>query len=263
MKQESLALKLEGNAIVNPSNVNMTNSVITLSKVGIPKIANFYNNKKILLAIKPDKIKIGLDNVIVVPEEINIENTQPINVRNTYVATAKKEVINEAIELINNLKSFKDLVKVSTLAPTPEPPIAPTPVFVEPEIKPLEPVNIAPEAPNTDALPKVSENTFFDLNKVPTIDEIDANPKVAEVPTFDGSKEINLQNALNNVLDNSTLNETNIPKQTIPNIITDTPNNSGHIKSKFVPILFIIIFLAACGFAVYEAINYLKITGKI
>lgn len=255
MKQESLALKLEGNAIVNPSNVNMTNSVITLSKVGIPKIANFYNNKKILLAIKPDKIKIGLDNVIVVPEEINIENTQPINVRNTYVATAKKEVINEAIELINNLKSFKDLVKAPTLAPTP--------VFVEPEIKPLEPVNIAPEAPNTDALPKVSENTFFDLNKVPTIDEIDANPKVAEVPTFDGSKEINLQNALNNVLDNSTLNETNIPKQTIPNIITDTPNNSGHIKSKFVPILFIIIFLSACGFAVYEAINYLKITGKI
>ena len=59
MKQESLALKLEGNAIVNPSNVNMTNSVITLSKVGIPKIANFYNNKKILLDIceKYEKLK--------------------------------------------------------------------------------------------------------------------------------------------------------------------------------------------------------------
>ncbi len=263
MKQESLALKLEGNAIVNPSNVNMTNSVLTLSKVGIPKIANFYNNKKILLALKPDKIKIGLDNVIVVPEEINIENIQTINVRNTYVATAKKKVISEAVELINNLKSFKNLVKTSAPTPTPEPQVQTTPSFVEPEIKPLEPVNIAPEVENTGVLPKVSENTFFDLNKVPTIDEIDVNPKVAEVPTFDANKEINLQNALNNVLNNSTLNETNIPKQTIPNVITDTPNNSGYIKSKFVPVLFIIIFLAACGFAVYEAVNYLKITGKI
>ena len=263
MKQESLALKLEGNAIVNPSNVNMTNSVLTLSKVGIPKIVNFYNNKKILLALKPDKIKIGLDNVIVVPEEINIENIQTINVRNTYVATAKKEVISEAVELINNLKSFKDIVKASAPTPTPEPQVQTPPSFVEPEIKPLEPVNIAPAVENTGVLPKVSENTFFDLNKVPTIDEIDVNPKVAEVPTFDANKEINLQKALNNVLDNSTLNETNIPKQTIPNVITDTPNNSGHIKSKFVPVLFIIIFLATCGFAVYEAVNYLKITGKI
>lgn len=263
MKQESLALKLEGNAIVNPSNVNMTNSVLTLSKVGIPKIVNFYNNKKILLALKPDKIKIGLDNVIVVPEEMNITNIQNINVRNTYVATAKKEVISEAVELIENLKSFKDLVKTSTPTPEPLPPIGPTPTFTQPEIKPLEPVKIEPELEKTATFPQVSENTFFDLNKVPTIDEIDVNSKVAEVPTFDANKETNLQNALNNVLDNSTLNETNIPKQTIPNVITDTPNNSGHIKSKFVPILFIIIFLVACGFAVYEAVNYLKITGKI
>lgn len=261
MKQESLALKLESNAIVNPSNINTTNPVITLSKVGIPKIVNFYNNKKILLALKPDKIKIGLDNVIVVPEEINITNTQKINVRNTYVATAKKEVISEAVELIDNLKSFKELVKQPEITSIPVPPVQP--VFTEPEIKPLEPVNINTEIEKTTEFPKVSENTFFDLNKVPTIDELDVNSKVAEVPTFDANKETNLQNALNNILDNSTLSETNMPKQTIPNTITELPKNSGHIKSKFVPILFIVLFLAACGFAVYEAVRYLKITGKI
>lgn len=256
MYQNNLAIILDGNITISGlPQVKINNPLISTAKNKISH--EILNNKLIKIAIKPNKIRISINNIILSDEIPHLPMQNNMNIKQTYVATTKKDIIFKVRKLLTNFNNLKSMVVEKE----------------EPKIKPFEETIQADNnqvQPPLENKPPVTEQptTFFDFNQTPTIDKIQTveQKPIENIPTFNINQETNLQNSINETLTQPLdLNKNKLPEQTISNTFNDIPtnNNAGHIRSKLVPIIMIVIFLGVCVFAAYEAINYLKVTGKI
>lgn len=278
MNNNNLGMILNPTASVNNGIFNFSSSIMEIKFSERDKIIRFFN-KNIKIAIKPDKVKIGIGHLIITSANSLNNFTYSINVPKTYVATVKKSFVISCDKLCNKFDNLKKLVenkeeqvKVDNFFVDIEEDKNSDDILTvtEPFVIPTTNNNVNASTSTPVSSPEVAPVDFGNVS----LDNL-ANTNINEnIPTFNMSAEDNLQSVMDpelnkindlpfgqltneekdNIYKTANIDLSTIPSQTIDRKITEENGigSAGYIKSKLLAVLIVILFIGSCVFLGYE-----------
>lgn len=302
-KLSSKEIVLNGKKIVVTSalinreqNINVRKTYITTVKKSVSKVAkDFYDvdfsqkeKEETVADIKPIFV---VPNISEPKEEVKPEagpvNTMPIkdikldipNILEPVTSNTSPSVmpVNDEVKLevpsIDKAvvsEKAKEIPKIVPILPTPlqplpkkeEVPVMPTPVIPEPVVPEIKPIINPPyptETPKPSVeLPKEDDKLVFDGSKETNLNEaLEETDVLKVVPVEDvkpirefGVDEVKQTNLTTPVEEDKKIETVNTSKSTL--------KNGGFANNKFFTVIVITFFLAACIFLGYEAFRYFQ-----
>lgn len=270
----NLAIVLNSNFMPSTGSFNSVNIISTMSKIDVNKLRELFK-KNIKIAVKPEKVKVAIGNLIIDSFEIKNDQNQMV-IQKTYVATVKKTYIQGAVKFYNKFLELNSLIKSSEVDSVINRendifremnvfnPSLNTKINNEGNANPissfetLESKSVA-EPENMIKPVDFGNPSLASVNNGPSNEKVNSfdQSTINSIPTFNANLEENLNGALpsngEKEYDTSKINLNDIPSQTIDKTIaTNEIGNSGHIKGKFVAFLVVLLFIGSCVFLGYE-----------